>query len=115
MKYILLILSISSVVSCTATMVSYPGNRSDSAYAPINESSRGGVVRYSIEGAKFLIKKKREDAYQKMWAACDGKYKIDKESQMSEGEIVDRPFGDNGIEIHSDVKYWYIHFSCVKN
>ena len=54
------------LTACAAQMVSSPGASSTSAYAPVNEASRGGIVKYVNDGADFIKKKRREDAYMQM-------------------------------------------------
>jgi hypothetical protein len=91
-------------------MVSSPGATSTSAYAPINEASRGGIVKYLNEGADYVRKQRREDAYKQMHAACSGKYRIDAEGSKAEDGMV-TVFG--GSAFMSESQYWHIKFSCV--
>jgi len=104
--------SLMIITGCAATMVNNPGSSSSSQYAPTNEASRGGVVKYVNQGADFILKARREDAYKQMYDACNGKYKIDAEGQKTEGGFV-QAMG-NGAAYSSDNLYWYIQFSCEK-
>ena len=99
-----------ALTACAAQMVSSPGAASTSAYAPVNEASRGGIVKYLNEGADFVRKPRREDAYKQMYSACNGKYRIDAEGPKAEGGAI-TVFGDSAF--YSESVYWYIQFSCV--
>lgn len=102
--------SILSLVGCTsAQMVSSPN--SGSAYAPVNEGSRGGLVKYLNDGADFVRKQRREDAYKQMHDACNGQYKIDAEGANAEGGSIINS-GPSSFWMQSN--YWYIQFSCVR-
>ncbi|MEK9145263.1 MAG: hypothetical protein AAB339_06620, partial [Elusimicrobiota bacterium] len=61
---------------CRADMVIEPGRNSTSAYAPVNEAQRPGVIKYLNAGARSVKDARREDAYKKMHSACGGAYKI---------------------------------------
>ena len=49
---------------CQSTHVEKAGSANEPAspYAPINENTRSGVVKYLNNGADFVIKSRREDA-----------------------------------------------------
>lgn len=98
-----------SLTGCvSADVVSSPNSRS--AYAPINASSRPGLIKYLNDGAAFVREKRRENAYRQMHDACAGKYKIDAEGTSSEGgAIINTSTGSFFAQSH----YWYIQFSCV--
>ena len=97
------------VVGCGASMVVAPG-ASGSRHAPVNEGSLGGVIKYRNQGFASVVKARREDAYQQMYATCGGSYRIDAEGPRTEGGVV-TPVG-NGAEYSSE-EYWYIQFSCA--
>jgi hypothetical protein len=99
--------------ACTAQMVNAPGGMSDSTYAPVNEASRSGVIKYLNGGAEAVIKSRREDAYKKMYQACNGKYRIDAEGPHEEGGVVMALSPSSTV--FADSEYWYIQFSCVKD
>jgi hypothetical protein len=103
------VISIACLSACTsAEMVSSPN--SGSAYAPVNESSRSGIVKYLNDGADIVRKQRREDAYKQMHDACGGQYRIDAEGSNSEGgAIINSGSGSFWAQSH----YWYIQFSCV--
>jgi len=82
-----------------------------SAYAPVNEQSRGGTIKYLNQGADFVIKNRRDDAYKQMYTDCDGKYKIDAEGSKSEGGYIVKTSATSSA--WGDNSYWYIQFSCV--
>jgi hypothetical protein len=101
---------IAALSACTAQLVSPPGAESSSPYTPVNEKSRGGVVKYLDDGADFVRDKRRNDAYKQMYTACNGKYRIDAEGQKAEGGVV-IALGDSATFAPS--QYWYIQFSCI--
>ena len=101
----------SALAACTAQMVSSPGAASSSPYAPVNEASRGGIVKYLNDGAEFVKKQRREDAYKQMHSACRGKYRIDAEGPRAEGGAV---MAAGTSAFWSESQYWYIQFSCIR-
>lgn len=92
-------------------MVSKPGNTAPTKYAPVNEASRDGVIKYLNQGLGSIREKRREDAYKQMSQSCGGAYRIDAEGPRAEGGYV-TPVGNSAA--YSDSQYWYIQFSCVK-
>lgn len=104
------VLSALLLSGCAAKMVVDPGSDLGSRYAPVNEGTRPGMIRYLNEGVQAVRKKRRDDAYKKMYNSCDGSYKIISEgSQSSGGAII--PMGAGAI--YSDSQYIYIQFECV--
>ncbi|MBC7532454.1 MAG: hypothetical protein H7318_12835 [Oligoflexus sp.] len=111
MKTLAVVLAVMSLNACaTSQMVSSPGNQS-SEFAPANEVSRPGVIKYVNQGSEWVANNSRKDAYEKMAGACGGKYKIDSEDAQTEGTVAQMI---GGVSIVSPTLYWYIHFSCVK-
>ena len=109
---VLFITTIVAVLSaCAAQMVSSPGAQSSSPYAPVNEKSRGGVIKYLNGGADSVIEKRRNDAYKQMHTACNGKYRIDAEGQKEEGGVVT---ASGNSAFFSPSQYWHIQFSCIQ-
>lgn len=92
----------------SADMVTPPN--SGSAYAPVNEGGRSGVIKYLNDGASFVRSQRREDAYKQMHQACNGRYKIDAEGSNAEGGVVVNT-GSGAFFAQSN--YWYIQFSCI--
>lgn len=92
-------------------MISAPG-ASGSAFAPVNEASLPGVVRYSAKGIKPIVNARREAAYKKMFETCNGKYRIVGESSDSNGGVI-VPVGN--MAAYSENKHIYIHFECSGN
>ncbi|RYZ93035.1 MAG: hypothetical protein EOP06_02385 [Proteobacteria bacterium] len=111
MKFLIPLILGSLLTGCVATMVNHPGGVSSSPYAPVNEKSRGGVIKYLNQGADVVIKERREDAYKQMYKACDGKYKLDAEGEKSDGGYVVK-ISDSSAS-WADTSYWYIQFSCM--
>lgn len=113
MKYVrsvFVVMIVACLAGCmSADMVSSPN--SGSAYAPANESSRSGVVKYLNAGADYVRKQRREDAYKQMHDACNGSYNIDAEGSNAEGGSV---INSGGASIWTQTNYWYIQFSCVR-
>ena len=106
-----LLFGILFLTGCTATMVSAPGKNTTSRYAPINETSRPGIIKYLNAGDSEVIQARREDAYKKMYKACNGKYKIINEgSQLKNGAII--PIGSGAY--YSQSEYLYINFECAE-
>lgn len=102
----------SGLLGCSATMVNSPGMaRSLSPYAPVNEASRGGVVKYLNQGASSVVRQRRDDAYRQMYTACGGSYRINAEGPNAEGGVVIPIQGGGAMWTQS--QYWYIQFSCV--
>ena len=60
----------------------------NSPYAPVNEASLPGIIRYLNEGARPVKEARRNDAYRHMHEACGGKYKILREGPRSEGGVI---------------------------
>lgn len=108
MKYLVLGLLVSG---CAANMVSGPGGSDGLDYAPVNEGQRPGLVKYLNQGADFVIRGRRADAYKQMHDSCNGPYKIDSEGPQSEGQV--GVVASSGLFASTGSQYWYIHFSCV--
>lgn len=102
------LITVGLLTGCTsATMVSSP--TSGSAYAPVNEGARSGLVKYLNEGADFVRNQRREDAYKQMYAACSGRYRIEAEGSNPEGGA----FITSGQGAYwAQASYWYIQFAC---
>jgi len=108
-KLMITVISFLGVAGCmSAQMVSSP--KSGSAYAPVNERARGGVVKYLNDGADFVRNQRRDDAYKQMHDACNGPYKIDAEGSSAEGGGV---INTGGTSFWTQSNYWYIKFSCA--
>jgi len=113
--------SVTTLACATSTIVSEPGlgrmsaaspgRFADSDYAPVNERSRPGVVKYLNAGADSVIRARRKDAYKRMHDACGGPYRIDAEGPREEGGVV-APLPGGGF-YGGTFQYWYIQFSCV--
>ena len=98
--------------ACSATMVNAPGASSASSpYAPVNEASRGGMIKYLNQGASYVVEQRREDAYKQMYTACRGTYRIDAEGPNAEGGAAIPIQGGGAVWTQS--QYWYIQFSCA--
>ncbi|WP_434676243.1 hypothetical protein [Pseudomonas sp. D3-10] len=108
-KLLVVAIAVSGLFGCmSADMVSSPST--SSGYAPINEGSRSGVVKYLNDGAPYVRKQRRQDAYKQMHEACKGNYRIDAEGANAEGGSVIN-IGTSSFWAQSN--YWYIQFSCA--
>jgi hypothetical protein len=94
------------ISGCVASMERYPGSVSNSKYAPSNSSSQSGLISYSSDDGKMA----REDAYKKMYNACNGRYSIIGES-MEQGDSVAMPLYGGGF-IMANEKKVFIEFIC---
>jgi hypothetical protein len=106
---ILLVGAVSVLASCRAHMESRPG--STTAYGPVNEPTRPGVIRYLNAGARPVREHRRRSAYKQMYQTCGGYYRIDSEGPESPGSTTIRvtPFGVSA----STGEWWAIQFTCV--
>lgn len=110
-KYLARGFSLLLLGGCTATMIIEPGKNKNSAYAPVNENSRYGLIKYYFSVFDYANQARREDAYKQMYEVCGGKYKIITEEVKSEGGTA-MPLGDRTI--YHDSQYIYIEFECVR-
>jgi hypothetical protein len=83
MKTLLPLLILSLLGCATARMVE---ERGTSEYAPSNEKAGGRVV-YQLNGAGFVVRARREDAYQQMHERCGGDYRITSEQDVAAGGV----------------------------
>jgi hypothetical protein len=83
----------------------------DDPNAPVNEKTRPRVVKYLNQGADFIIKGRRKDAYKEMHDDCGGPYRIDAEGPREEGGLVVK--AAPGVTSFGNWEYWYIQYSCV--
>lgn len=105
-----LIVLAATLAGCRASMVVSPGRSSTSAYAPVNEAKRPGIIKYLNEGVQAVRTARRENAYQQMYEACGGAYRITQEGSHAEGGAV-IPVGN--MAIYDESQYLYIAFECV--
>lgn len=96
----------------TADMISAPLQDKSSPFAPVNEQSRVGTIKYLNQGADFIIEHRRKDAYKQMYAACRGKYEIVSEGPRAGMTTVTSVSGGNLWTSGSE--YWHINFRCLK-
>jgi hypothetical protein len=113
-----LILILSGCIA-TANMVKNPNeSNSQSKYAPDSEkkSNGVGVVSYMNEGIISIRETRREDAYKKMYGACNGKYEIfDERSDYTDPMYVTQKSPNlkntyNTYSLQSEYRYFY--FVC---
>jgi len=96
------------ILSGCAEMEVSPGKRNLLNNAPINESSRAGIVSYSKE--VFDEDDERQEAYNTMAQSCHGAYKILKEEvKRGAGDYLT----DKDYVLGLDEDRVYIHFVCV--
>ena len=82
-RHLALLTACAALTACGATLISAAGS-GNSRYGPLNDAMRTGVVKYSIDGANFLITRRRNDAYKKMYESCGGPYVIVTEGAREE-------------------------------
>lgn len=108
------VLLLSSVLGCARAYVATETRKTDSAYAPINEKN-GGTVLYLNEGMASVKKRRRQNAYEKMFKSCNGPYKIVNEHTTNKQEAsFSVPAGFPGTRYESNQDYVYIDFECVQ-
>lgn len=133
MRHAMLVLISVATTGCTAQMVN-PAGATGSRYAPTNDSQRPGLIKYLVDGASFVVKKRRENAYKQMFQSCRGPYRIVAEGQRVEGGVVlsntvasgsatARTSGQktevtaegksSTITSASEAHYWYIQYECA--
>lgn len=97
------------VSGCSAVMLVSPGGK----YGP-TDGNTIGRIKYLAEGASSVIDSRRDDAFKKMYTACNGHYRIlndtskDKLMGFSEYNVYSGS-GFLGIQ-----EYVYISFQCTK-
>jgi len=97
------------IVGC-ADLEVRPGKHSNLKNAPINESSRPGIVSYSKEAWQEEVE--RQEAYDTMSESCNGKYKILKEEvKRGAGDYLT----DKDYVLGLDKDRVYITFVCVNH
>ena len=96
------------ILSGCAEMEVSPGKQHHFNNAPVNESSRAGIVSYSKEAIDEDAE--RQEAYDEMAKSCHGAYKILKEEvKKGNGDYLN----DKGLVIGLDDTRVYITFACV--
>jgi hypothetical protein len=130
--HVLGFLALTALTGCTAQMVA-PA-RTNSRNAPVNEASRLGLVKYSTDGAGFVVRRRRENAYKQMAENCGGPYRIVDEGQQVDGGVVvstttttrdvtvtekekqtdaRADAATSTVTTASDLHYWYIQYQCT--
>lgn len=82
-----------------------------SEFAPVNYDVIG-TVNYLNQGADFIIKGRRENAFRTMYDECNGKYEIleEYETNKPSGAALNY-FG--GIDYHSESRVFF-KYKCVR-
>ena len=107
-KIIITIALVLLVSGCAEVEVS-PGTRSNLLNAPVNETSRAGIVSYSKEA--ISEEDERQEAYNAMAESCHGAYKIlNEEVKRGSGDYVI----DKNYAWGLDEDRVYNSFACVK-
>ena len=106
-KIAMIIVGIFMLSGCAEMEVS-PGKQNHLNNAPVNESSRAGIVSYSKEALDE--DDERQEAYDKMAKSCQGAYKILKEEvKKGNGNYLNNEEFVMGLD---DTRV-YITFACV--
>ena len=86
-RFLVIAVAISSV-GCGATLIQSAG-ANGSPYAPLDDGRRTGLVKYQIDDGDYFIRRRREDAYKKMYQSCSGPYLIVAEGpRVENGRVV---------------------------
>ncbi|WP_454781687.1 hypothetical protein [Legionella sp. WA2022007384] len=97
------------MVGCSADMLVSPTSK----YGP-TDGDKTGRIRYLAEGASTVIEARRNDAFKKMYNACNGHYKIlgdtSKDKLIGASDYND----DKGSSFVGSMEYVYIRFECTK-
>lgn len=105
-KIIIVVLAL--LVSGCAELEVSPGKKSNLLNAPVNETSRAGIVSYGKESIDEDAE--RQEAYNIMAQSCHGAYKILKEEvKRGAGDYLT----DKDYVLGLDEDRVYIHFVCV--
>ncbi|MCJ8293107.1 MAG: hypothetical protein MJK15_01755 [Colwellia sp.] len=102
--------------ACTSSNFTPPGQATASKYAPVQASAAQqlGRVTYMTSGADFVVEARREDAYKKMYKACNERYVIVKEgTSSSAGQIYQTT--SSGLTFGGGFDYRTIYFDCVED
>ena len=101
------------LAGCNTTQLLMAPGGSQSAYAPVNEATRPGLIRYVWSDDQDTERARRLDAYERMWHACDGKYRIlDEEARTEPTGVLSTPNGNGHV---ATITHWYIEFECVRD
>jgi len=106
---IIITVALALLVSGCANLEVSPGKKSNLKNAPLNETSRAGIVSYS----KNAIDEddERQEAYNTMAESCQGSYKIlNEELKRGNGDYIGDK-GDLAMGLNEDRVY--IRFACV--
>ena len=88
LRILLALTATATLAGCGAVLVQSAGSNG-SRYAPLDDGRRLGLVKYEIDNENYLIKRRREDAYKKMYQSCGGPYLIVAEGPQTEnGRVV---------------------------
>jgi len=106
---IIITVALALLVSGCAELEVSPGQKSNLLNAPVNETSRAGIVSYRKEAIDE--DDERQEAYNTMAQSCHGSYKIlNEELRRGNGDYI----ADNGkLAMGMDEDRVYIHFVCV--
>ena len=94
-------------VSCGSTDVTKP---SRPEHAPKDYKPKG-VVKYHNDGMEAIKNSRKEDAFERMYDNCSGKYKVIEEGPRDETGISHG--GANGGAVWGTSHYWYISYECL--
>ncbi len=109
------------MLGCSAQMMNSPTASSGaSRFAPVRRSTPEiSVIKYSADGAPFLVQQRKDDAYRQMYTSCGGSYEILREELVKDGAqatAFDTPV--LGLAVTSVVAQplssWMIQFKCVE-
>ncbi len=129
MRLIPIALCALALSGCTS-MVRLPGKVVErDPYAPVDERTRTydtGLVKYSADGADFVVESRRKSVYRDMHKACGGDYRIVNEYSSSSDPVATtrttggkESHGFRSPEVsttHITSSTWiYLEFACVSD
>lgn len=75
--------------------------RGSSPYAPSNERP-GGRIIYKLNGPGFMVRGRRDDAYEQMHERCGGDYRILGEQDVAAGAVTSANAASYGNYAHGN-------------
>jgi hypothetical protein len=72
-----------------------------------------GTVSYLNSGMSWVIKSRRENAFEKMHEACGGAYEILREGSSAPTVAAINPNGFGGYNVVTGGNRWFIEFQCA--
>lgn len=97
------------IAGCGADMLVSPGGK----YGP-TDGDKAGRIKYLAEGVSSVIEARRNDAFKKMYNACNGHYKILDDTSKDKLIGSSDYNGYGGSSFIGSMEYVYIRFECTE-